>query len=245
MLSKKSLSISFILHILLISLSFMIIYKKLPETIFKQIEISDFGLANINQSTTHQTTSSPSTKTKSTGNVAIPKRVEIPKTNIKYDNSLDKISAPANEKLTDDIVNSLDNVNPQNSLVSSNMAQLNEIDDTQENVFSNDNFLNELSDKIAEERRKSSHLKIEGEVSNRKILYSILPKYPQNIQEQAEIKLKFKVNKFGKVVSTIVIKKGNPTLEKLSMEALKKWEFNTISIAQTQTGFITFIFELQ
>lgn len=246
MISKQSLFITIALHGLLIVLSLFIVYDKIPITLLRQIEIEDFGIANTQKTIPTKSSSSPlSQPKKSFGEIAVPEKVDLPKTNIKYDNSLDKISPTSKEIIAQSTINELSDIQTQNEQIVTNNTNFQELSDNNDDVFSNQSFLENLSSKIESDSRKSSHLKIEGEVANRKILNSELPKYPDNIQEQEEIKLKFVVDSNGNVISTIVMKKGNEQLEKLSMEALKKWKFNTISNQVNQTGFITFVFELR
>ncbi|RKY88260.1 hypothetical protein DRQ09_03135 [candidate division KSB1 bacterium] len=75
-----------------------------------------------------------------------------------------------------------------------------------------------------------------------------IPKYPEGINKEVTIKIKFFVLPDGTVGDMIPLEKGESTLENLCMEALKKWRFNKLeSIAPQvkQEGVITFKFQLK
>jgi protein TonB len=86
---------------------------------------------------------------------------------------------------------------------------------------------------------------LEGDIVSRGIEYKILPQYPENIQKNVDVKIKFDVLPAGKTANIMVIKKADPELEKVSIEALYQWKFSPINRDVIQTGYITFIFQLK
>ncbi len=90
---------------------------------------------------------------------------------------------------------------------------------------------------------------LEGEVSNRKILTKVNPKYPEGAIGRADIKLKFEVNPDGIVSVIIPVSKGGDTrfFEQAAINALRQWRFEALldNVPQeNQNGFITFFFRI-
>lgn len=106
-------------------------------------------------------------------------------------------------------------------------------------------FLSDLRKRIAAEDAQESGYTLTGEIVSRKILQKNIPEYPEGLQQDSEVQLKFEVLPTGLVADNIVIiKRGGPVMDELSQTALKKWRFNPISTEVTQTGVITFRYKL-
>ena len=74
-----------------------------------------------------------------------------------------------------------------------------------------------------------------------------LPAYPKDVQP-ATVRIAFDVTPDGTVALAVPITKGRPQLEKVSLDALKKWRFNPLDKTQAQVkqrGVVTFIFKLK
>jgi TonB family protein len=83
-----------------------------------------------------------------------------------------------------------------------------------------------------------------GGGGNRTVLQKSLPKYPQGTRYAAQIKIKFTVASDGTVTTMIPLQKGDPTLEKAAMNALRQWRFNPLAQKKDMIGIITFTFKL-
>lgn len=89
---------------------------------------------------------------------------------------------------------------------------------------------------------------IEGDAARRSIVRKIIPQYPPGLQKEATIKVRFEVLPDGTVSNMIPMIKGEPTLENLTLEALRQWQFNPLPPAleqKTVTGIITFRYVLR
>lgn len=93
-------------------------------------------------------------------------------------------------------------------------------------------------------------VEIAGPLSQRKLIKSFVPDYPdwakaQNIE--ADVAIRFTVSPAGDVVSMKVQRtSGYPALDKSAMEELKKWKFSGIDSKEgDQWGVITFRFLLE
>lgn len=89
---------------------------------------------------------------------------------------------------------------------------------------------------------------IEGDAARRSIVRKIIPQYPPGLQKEATIKVRFEVLPDGTVSNMIPMIKGEPTLENLTLEALRQWQFNPLPPAleqKTVTGIITFRYLLR
>jgi len=83
-----------------------------------------------------------------------------------------------------------------------------------------------------------TRVKVSGEV----------PRYPEGINKEVTIKIRFFVLPDGTVGDMIPVEKGERILEDICMRALKQWRFNKLeSLAPQvrQQGVITFRFELR
>ena len=75
-----------------------------------------------------------------------------------------------------------------------------------------------------------------------------LPKYPKGLNKTATIRLRFKVFPTGAIADIIPLQKANTILENIAIDALKKWQFNSLETAapqEMQEGIIVFIFKLE
>jgi len=89
---------------------------------------------------------------------------------------------------------------------------------------------------------------IEGEASQRSILHKVIPNYPQGLQTEATLKVRFSVLPDGTVGKMIPVIKGNNVLESLTLDALRQWRFNSIPKSAPQReveGIITFRYILR
>ncbi|MCS6809248.1 MAG: TonB family protein, partial [Bacteroidota bacterium] len=83
-----------------------------------------------------------------------------------------------------------------------------------------------------------------GSGGNRIILHKELPKYPEGITTSTQIKMRFTVLPNGSVGLIIPLQKGEPSLERAAIEALRRWQFNPIHDGKEMTGLITFTFKM-
>lgn len=89
---------------------------------------------------------------------------------------------------------------------------------------------------------------IEGDASKRAILQQYIPQYPQGLQKEAVVKIRFAVLPDGTVRNMIPVKKGDPVLEEITMKSLARWRFNPLPPGAEQKnieGIITFRYELK
>jgi TonB family protein len=89
---------------------------------------------------------------------------------------------------------------------------------------------------------------IEGDAANRRILSQVLPAYPPDLQREAVVRIRFWVLPDGRIGQMIPVKKGDPQLETLTMQAMRQWRFNALSSSDEQKnaqGVITFVYKLK
>ena len=79
-----------------------------------------------------------------------------------------------------------------------------------------------------------------GGGGNRVVLQKKLPKYPNGMNTNAQIKIKFTVSQDGTVISMVPLQRGDPTLERAAMDALRQWRFNRLKENKEMYGIITF-----
>jgi TonB family protein len=84
-----------------------------------------------------------------------------------------------------------------------------------------------------------------GTGGNRLVMHKELPKYPAGINTSAQIKIRFTVLPNGSVGIILPLQKGEPALERVAMEALRRWQFNPIADTKEMAGIITFTFRVQ
>jgi len=105
--------------------------------------------------------------------------------------------------------------------------------------------LSKFVSRLKNQQRGDSPFEMSGEVLNRKVLYRKIPVYPDGVEKTAFITLQFEVLPDGRVGQIYILKRTDPILEKISIEALKQWRFSTILGSEKQSGQITFKYEIQ
>ncbi len=90
---------------------------------------------------------------------------------------------------------------------------------------------------------------IEGEVKGREILSSPLPEYPEGLNKNATIRIRFEVLRDGTVASSgmLPVRKENAVLEDLTMKTLKLWRFSPLPPGDNsrQSGIVTFHYRVE
>ena len=85
---------------------------------------------------------------------------------------------------------------------------------------------------------------IEGEAAKRTILVKVIPKYPEGVNREAVVRIRFTVLPNGMVGRAVLMRKGGEaTLERITLEAFRQWRFNALppDVPQVeQEGIITF-----
>ena len=107
------------------------------------------------------------------------------------------------------------------------------------------------SSKDADLNISREKVKITGPLSQRKVVKSSVPNYPgwaraRNIE--ADVAIRFTVSPGGSVLDDMVVQRtsGHPELDKLALEALRKWQFTPLKDGrQVQWGVITFRYTLE
>ena len=115
-----------------------------------------------------------------------------------------------------------------------------------EGITSDDKQLPSTS--IATESSGQTPYKIEGQVASRTVVNRVIPEYPENLQKQATVKISFTVLPNGNVGEMIPVIKSDALLEKITLNALRKWRFNPLSADAPQRierGIITFRYLLK
>ena len=90
--------------------------------------------------------------------------------------------------------------------------------------------------------------KIEGRAAFRTLISSSNPKFPEGLQQEATVKIKFTVLPNGLIGNMIPIIKGNEVLERVALNTFKQWRFNALPANVPQVpehGTITFRFLLK
>jgi len=89
---------------------------------------------------------------------------------------------------------------------------------------------------------------IEGDAAQRLIVKQVIPTYPEGLQREAVIQFRFTVQPDGRLTGLIPMRKGDPTLEKITLTALRQWLFNPLPAYAEQKpvqGIITFRYQLE
>jgi len=89
---------------------------------------------------------------------------------------------------------------------------------------------------------------IEGDAAQRSILHQVIPTYPSGLQKEEVLRIRFTVLADGSIGLMIPMRKGDPTLEKITLDALRQWRFSPLPASAEQknvTGIISFRYELQ
>ena len=105
----------------------------------------------------------------------------------------------------------------------------------------------ETSD-IGEGLSPAQSFSIEWVGGNREKIWGELPTYPKGLNKAATIRVRVFVNPDGTVGNTIILQKGDPRLEAVTLQALKTWRFNKLDENAPQIqqqGIATFIFRVE
>ncbi len=102
---------------------------------------------------------------------------------------------------------------------------------------------------LKEAETENKKVEIEGPLSGRKVVKSYIPEFPSWAKEkgilEASVAIRFYVDSYGRVMDSmkIEITSGYGALDRLSIDALKKWVFAPLlDSTQKQWGVITFRF---
>jgi TonB family protein len=90
--------------------------------------------------------------------------------------------------------------------------------------------------------------RLAGELSKRKIIHFKKPFYPENENENTQVKLEIEANPDGTVKTVRVVKTGGISFDNSAMEAVREWRFQPLApnVKQTiQSGIVTIYFELK
>ena len=239
-------SISF--HLILLLIAFLLKYSILPGNLFKRIEILEFGFnepsnnEKLVSDISHQARKGISNSGRKSN--LIPEKVDLPDVVSEDDEFLYN---PLDEKIAIneiDLNNKIGNVKVRSNLSKEALTNSN-INNTDKAVLpSTNDYLKSLSDRVSHGIGGDESYILEGEAAFRTITSKIIPQYPEGIQKNISVKIEFNVLRDGSVSDLIIVQKADPELEKISLDALKKWKFNSISKDVIQKGKITFIFQL-
>ncbi len=104
------------------------------------------------------------------------------------------------------------------------------------------------STSIATESSGQTPYQIEGQAASRTVVHKMIPKYPENLQKQATVKISFTVLPNGQVGEMIPVIKSDALLEKITLDALRQWRFSALPADAPQRvegGVITFRYLLK
>ncbi|MDZ7261640.1 MAG: energy transducer TonB [candidate division KSB1 bacterium] len=80
------------------------------------------------------------------------------------------------------------------------------------------------------------------------MISKVIPEYPEGLQQEAVVKIRFTVLPNGLVGEMVPLLKGDATLEKLTLDAFRQWRFNPLppDVPQNpEQGVITFRYLLR
>lgn len=251
-----ALTLTIIIHVLLIIFAIIYHFKAIPAKKIEQVEILEFKTSLASETTKQlnptQSFGEPSVNSYNTGtkNQPTPSKVDLPEAMYEFDNPEEEFDIPTEEQAALNQIKTDDIVGNTAEEAESNLSQKsidNQIETIKDKPYDLDDseMLNDLFSYTNESGDKVSPFKISGEIKQREIINKSIPKYPSNLQKNAEIKIRFTVTPEGYVKDPIIIKKADPLLERLSLNSLKKWRFNPITSEKLQSGTITFMFELK
>ena len=102
-----------------------------------------------------------------------------------------------------------------------------------------------LSVKLGSKGNKS--YSILGEISKRRLIKFVKPKYPEGVQGEATVSLKITVDRDGNVVKLNVIKTGEARFDKNAIEAVKEWKFQPLppNVNKLEEGIVNIYFLLK
>mgnify|MGYP000636768635 CR=1 FL=1 len=101
---------------------------------------------------------------------------------------------------------------------------------------------------VFEDTTKKLPFIISGEIITRKIIKKVLPKYPENEQREAKVKVEIYVAPSGEIVKMKLLKRGGAPFDDITLNALREWKFEELppNLPQKiQKGTITFIYKLK
>lgn len=81
-----------------------------------------------------------------------------------------------------------------------------------------------------------------GGQGGRRILSYTIPPYPDGVNKEADIKIRFSILPDGTVSKAIPLVKIEPTLEAVAVNALKKWRFEPLDDGQTFVQEVQIVF---
>lgn len=250
---RKAIIISVSFHALLALILFFSKFEIDLAPIQKLIEIVNYGVQE--PSDTGSNTQQPSGMQHPEPNPVqgsltsnAPDNINLPKSISQSDQ---EILEPVNDQISwsdikeSDIAGNTDDV--RSGLNTPALAESEPQPETEKaSVKADKDFLAELRKRIAAEDSDSGGYTLSGEIINRTILNKVIPEYPEGLQQNSEVEIRFEVTPEGKVSDNIVIiKKGGAQLDQVSLEALRQWRFNPITGEFVQTGVITFTYKLK
>jgi TonB family protein len=246
-MNEKQIGIlsSIALHILILAIAIFIKYTIITETQTGRIEILEFGYNTPSQN--NDVRSLPNfaaLKNNSKGRKTniIPKKIDLPKA-VSKDNEPVYVPKSRDTAINDLDVN--DKIGTSTDIKSNLSDKISGTSEDEAELPETEGFLASLSDRLSEGSGDSSSYVLEGDVTTRVLVSKIMPVYPENVQKSMRIKIQFDVLKSGEITKLMIVKKGDPAFENACLNALKKWKFNSISEDILQTGYITFIFDLE
>ncbi len=177
---------------------------------------------------------------KGLANSYVPKKIELPKSiskslSKKINSSPKKIITKNKVVTQEKIGNTISNLNPKPTAPILSQS---------DNKLSDQDFFEQFADEL-KKTESNQNYQLEGEVTNRKIISQVLPKYPKGLKKNAKVKLRFTLSPQGVISNIIIVKRADPLLEKASKQSLLKWKFNPILSKKNQIGFITFVYQIK
>ncbi len=227
--NKQALVASLVIHALLVFLAGFWTFNFQIEKPQKSIEILGFFAAS-------GTPSQANNKGKAKADNSAPQKIKLPsmrQVTHPLSISQDKFVVPAP-------INMADN---GNGIASSSIPKA-KFTVSQTHGATNDYLASLIKTRQQADFNAALYL-LEGEINGRQINKKIIPEYPPGIKQNTRIVIAFKVNPAGHVTDIQLLKKSEPTLEKISIAALQKWQFEPSAGTLAVAGKITFIYELQ
>ena len=90
--------------------------------------------------------------------------------------------------------------------------------------------------------------RLAGELSKRKIIHFKKPRYPENENENTQVKLEIEANPDGTIKTVRIVKTGGLSFDNNAVEAVREWRFQPLApnVKQSiQTGIVTVYFEIK
>ncbi|HNX00851.1 MAG TPA: hypothetical protein PLE74_05430 [Candidatus Cloacimonadota bacterium] len=102
-------------------------------------------------------------------------------------------------------------------------------------------------DQYPDAQRGNSPFYLEGDLQESNVVYKKIPEYPKGVQKNAQVVLQFSVFPNGAVDpnSIIVMKKADPKLDDVSIDALSQWKFTPYIGRNARKGKITFVYQIK